>query len=332
MARGFPVPRISALLSWRRDGAAPWSERMPEHFRLPTIPAHTRLRFGLAALLLLACIAPLAHATRPPTAEHEVVVANDVRRTGCGQFPGLHDALRAEPRLDAAAAQMQHGRSLEDALANTAYPATTATAVRVHARNHPGQAEGAALRSALAARFCAQLASAEFLEIGTAHDGDAVWIVLAAPFAPPGPERALAMETRVLELVNADRVRGRSCGGTYFEPTTRLTHSAPLERAAMTHARDLLTLGTLSHRGSDGSRPAERISRENYAWSSVGENLASGVTSPEQVVEGWFRSPVHCANLMNPRFTDMGVAYVTSDTGAGEIYWVQEFGAPRGQR
>ena len=82
------------------------------------------------------------------------------------------------PRLDAAAAQLQRGRSLEDALADAAYQATLATAVRVNARKRRGQAEGEALRGALAARYCAQLANAEYLEIGTARDGDALRLAI----------------------------------------------------------------------------------------------------------------------------------------------------------
>jgi uncharacterized protein YkwD len=305
---------------------------MPEHHHAITIRARPRRALAALVLLTVGCLALPASTAPLPAADPRAAAANDVRRAGCMRFPGLDDALRPEPRLMAAAAQMRLGRSLEVALAEAAYQATTATAVRVHARNVQGRTEGDALRNALAARFCAQLTNAEFQEIGTVHDGEDLWVVLGAPFAPPRRERAQAMETRVLELVNADRVRGRSCGGTYFEPTAPLVRSAPLQRAAMLHARDLVRLGTLSHRGSDGSRPSDRISREDYAWSSVGENLASGVTRPEELVEGWFGSPVHCANLMNPRFTEMGIAYVTSDDGAGEIYWVQEFGAPRGSR
>lgn len=265
-----------------------------------------------------------------------LVAANDVRRAGCMQQPGLaaDAALRPARGLDEAALQMQRGRTLDEALAASTYRATAAAAIRIHARarNRTSPPDLDAVRNALSARFCTQLTSAEFVDIGAVRDGSYVWLVLGSPFSPPGPDRAPAVAARVLELVNRDRARGRACGDTHFDPTTPLMYSELLERAATAHALGLRTLGRLSHHGSDGSRAADRISREGYAWSSVGENLALGPTSPEEVVEGWFQSPIHCANLMNPRYTDMGIAYVTSDAGVGEIYWVQEFAAPREPR
>jgi uncharacterized protein YkwD len=54
-----------------------------------------------------------------------------------------------------------------------------------------------------------------------------------------------------------------------------------------------------------------------------------GQTTPEQVVQAWLKSPEHCANIMEPAFVHMGVAFAVNQTSEGGIYWAQEFGRPR---
>ena len=51
-----------------------------------------------------------------------------------------------------------------------------------------------------------------------------------------------------------------------------------------------------------------------------------GQTTPERVMQDWLHSPEHCANIMEPRFTEMGVAYAVNNASEGGIYWAQSFG------
>ena len=289
----------------------------------------TCIATGIAALML-AQVALGGSAGTPSRGMDDVVAeaANAVRRSGCAASPGARGPLRMEPRLHAVASQMLRGRALEDALAGADYPVVAATSISIEVRGLAGDAAGGAMRSALARRFCAQLASAEYSELGVASDGRDAWLVLASPFAPPDPAQAGEVTARVLALVNSARARGRQCGNARFEGAPALARSVVLDRAAMLHAQDLLVLGKLSHHGSDGARASVRISRQGYTWTRVAENLAAGATSAEQVVAGWFDSPAHCANLMGASFAETGIAYVVSHEGAGEIYWVQVLAAP----
>jgi uncharacterized protein YkwD len=61
----------------------------------------------------------------------------------------------------------------------------------------------------------------------------------------------------------------------------------------------------------------------------VGENLASGVMTAEEVVNGWLHSPHHCANLMTGRFTEMGIAFAINPRTDSGVYWTQTFGTTR---
>jgi uncharacterized protein YkwD len=83
------------------------------------------------------------------------------------------------------------------------------------------------------------------------------------------------------------------------------------------------------HRGSDGSTVGPRAARVGYKWRTVGENIAVGVETPEDVVQGWLDSPGHCANIMAPGFTEMGIAFVVDRKSEAGIYWTQVFAAPR---
>lgn len=139
-----------------------------------------------------------------------------------------------------------------------------------------------------------------------------------------GPE----VRARVVELVNEARRHGRRCGSERFAAAPPLTTSRPLNDAAAEHARDMAKKKYFEHEGSDGSQPRDRVARAGYQSILTGENIALGPESAEEAVAGWLASPGHCANIMEPRFRDIGVGLATGKK-RGQIYWVQNFGAPR---
>ena len=71
----------------------------------------------------------------------------------------------------------------------------------------------------------------------------------------------------------------------------------------------------------------QRATRAGYRWRQVGENIAGGLGSAEQVVAGRLASPGHCANLMAPDFAEMGAAYAVDTRSTLDIYWTQTLGA-----
>jgi|SRR5690349_17403054 len=152
--------------------------------------------------------------------------------------------------------------------------------------------------------------------------------------AAPAGETKVARESnsdvraRVVELVNAARSHGRKCGSERFAAAPPLNVSRDLNEAAADHARDMARKKYFEHQGRDGSQPKDRVLRAGYRSRLTGENIALGPESAEEVVSGWLDSPGHCANIMDARFQDIGVGLATG-RGRGQIYWVQNFGAPR---
>jgi uncharacterized protein YkwD len=142
-----------------------------------------------------------------------------------------------------------------------------------------------------------------------------------------GRESNSAIRARVVDLVNDARSKSRSCGSQRFPAAPSLGVSRELNDAAADHARDMARKKFFDHRGSDGSQPKDRVLRAGYQSRLTGENIAYGPESAEEVVAGWLASPGHCANIMDSRFREIGVSLATGRK-RGQIYWVQDFGAP----
>lgn len=131
----------------------------------------------------------------------------------------------------------------------------------------------------------------------------------------------------VLEFTNATRGERQDCGVNGMKNAVGpLQLNLELGIAAQVHADDMAANNFMEHEGSDGSEPGERARLANYSG-SVGENIARGYRSPEDVVAGWTRSDGHCSNMMNGGYSELGVGYAVSSSG--EEFWVQLFGTPR---
>jgi uncharacterized protein YkwD len=154
------------------------------------------------------------------------------------------------------------------------------------------------------------------------------WVVAAQAQVFVAREPAAAVRARVLELVNDARAQGRRCGSEYHAAAAPLTDSSQLRKAAQRHADDMARRKYFDHRGADGSQPKDRVQRAGYAPRLTGENIAFAPESAEEVVAGWLASPGHCANIMDARFTETGIAVATGRQ-RDHIYWVQVFGWPR---
>ena len=99
-----------------------------------------------------------------------------------------------------------------------------------------------------------------------------------------------------------------------------------LVNAAQAHSNDMAAHNTMSHSGSDGSNPGQRISAAGYGWRAWAENVAAGYPDAPSVDQGWWNSPGHQANMLSTSITQIGVGLAYSVTGVP--YWTQDFGRP----
>jgi uncharacterized protein YkwD len=132
------------------------------------------------------------------------------------------------------------------------------------------------------------------------------------------PDQADAWRDEVMRLVN--QARAQVGAGPVVQNDI-------LERQATEYACQMIQFDFFDHVNPvDGSTLGERASDFGYAFLVVGENLAAGQTTPQQAFQDWMDSPGHRRNILDPRFTELGVGVRTGGTYG--VYWVQEFGQP----
>jgi len=190
-----------------------------------------------------------------------------------------------------------------------------------------GPTDDGSIRELIQSRYCGNLKE-PFTDLGIFRKDEETWIVLAVRVEQPAREDAAAVAARVLELVNDAREEPRQCGRRRFAAARPLTLSTKLTEAAAHQAQDMASHHTLDHRGSDGGEPGERLSKTGYRWQAMGENIAAGQPNADAVVADWLESPEHCTNIMEARFTEMGVAFEPTPSEQPAIYWAQVFATP----
>lgn len=293
---------------------------------------HTRTtgaaRATMASLLggLALCLAvPL----RAAPADRLVSLVNDYRAApgSCGARPARPLApLVPQPAL--AGLTIPTGALLDQVLERAGYPVAQAEAIYVS-----GAADAPAALAAITRKHCQALLNPQFVAAGATRSGD-TWLLILAQPAPPArvrklPERDAAAAV-VLAAVNAARAVPRRCGDRHFDAAPPLAWNAALAQAALAHSEDMAGQRFFSHQGKDGRAVAQRATQALYRWRLVGENIAAGMDSAEEAVAGWLDSPGHCANIMNPNFTEMGAAFaIAHGDKPGRVYWTQVLGAPR---
>ena len=97
--------------------------------------------------------------------------------------------------------------------------------------------------------------------------------------------------------------------------------NAELSAAAKNHSTDLATWDRISHFGSDGSNPWDRVKRAGYNARLAAENVGTGQTTIDEVFKGWKESPGHNKNLLLADAEHMGIALVQDPKTEFKTFW-----------
>jgi uncharacterized protein YkwD len=123
----------------------------------------------------------------------------------------------------------------------------------------------------------------------------------AGSWLRPRPDNDGQVRAATLCLINAQRTRHGD------QP---LTENVELDRAAVLHSLDMAKRKYFEHVDPDGLGHAARIMRQGYPPLLVGENLGwaeLGKSTPAHMVELWMESPGHRANILEPRYREIGI-------------------------
>lgn len=122
-----------------------------------------------------------------------------------------------------------------------------------------------------------------------------------------------AYQTELVNLINGARVEAG---------LPALAVNSALTAAAQGHSVDMACHGLLSHSGSDGSSPSQRVAAAGYAASRSSE-IIYGSGYPQTAFEWWMNDQIHRNEILNPYVTEMGAGYAyVAGTSHGGYYTV----------
>lgn len=290
----------------------------------------------LACLVVLYCALTATTGWAGPEAAVRLL-----RVSGCGGMMPAIQPLQHDRRLDGAAALWAGGASPVAAAVRSGYRARRAVGLQLRGTDD-------VLLQALRRGRCHLVADPSLHDVGVYRRGPQTWMVMASantaagevpartfayaavpgPAGATGPLRTSTSAARVLQLVNAVRASGTRCGGKSFASAPPLRGSGTLDGIAAEHALDMARHGYFEHVDLTGHTPADRVRAAGYREKLVGENIAYGPTSADEVVAGWLHSTGHCENIMDPRFTEMGLALAPGRSARRGLYWDQVLAQP----
>jgi uncharacterized protein YkwD len=245
-----------------------------------------------------------------------------LREGGCGGTLPAAQPLHRNPQLDRAAEQWAAGRTPAAAAERSGYQAQATTSLHI---NGPDSAAVQLLRQS----GCRAVTDRTLHDIGSYHHGADTWLLLASAYVTPPKSQAPLLAMQALQLVNEVRARGTRCGERAFAPAPPVRLSDALAGVALEHASDMAVHNYFEHVDLTGHSPADRVRAAGYHEKLVGENIAYGPTSTDEVVKGWLESPGHCENIMDPRFAEMGIAFAPGQASKHGLYWVQVLADPQ---
>lgn len=110
---------------------------------------------------------------------------------------------------------------------------------------------------------------------------------------------------------------------------SELKVSPLLEKAAQMKADDMAAKGYFAHNTPDGKTPWYWFEQAGYKYKYAGENLAVNFEDSDEVQTAWLNSRGHFLNIINPKYTEIGVATSTGIyKGREAVFVVQMFGSP----
>lgn len=145
-------------------------------------------------------------------------------------------------------------------------------------------------------------------------------LALGQTFLLKHSDLAAVLSPVLVDLANDDRE---------IKNISTLKINPALEAAAKLKAEDMAAKGYFSHMSPEGLSPWYWFDKAGYTFVYAGENLAVNFTESNDVERAWMDSPGHRSNILNEKFTEIGIATASGIyQGQPAIYVVQMFGKP----
>ncbi len=171
--------------------------------------------------------------------------------------------------------------------------------------------------------FTKKVSDLKKADIGQIISGVQKQILTATPLNVGGvSNQVVLLQSKIIEQTNLERQQNGDLPA--------LKENSNLDDAAAAKANDILKNQYFEHISPTGVDPGKLVQSYGYEYIVAGENLILGnFSSEKEVVQDWMNSPGHRANILNNRYSEIGVAIIKGKY-RGEDAWVgvQEFGLP----
>lgn len=106
------------------------------------------------------------------------------------------------------------------------------------------------------------------------------------------------IESGVLTLLNEERL---------FRGLNPLVLNQSLSDSARDRADDMILNNYFAHKSLDGKMPWDFVSKRDYPYLYIGENLGMNFSSADSVHKALMESPSHKKNILNQQYNDVGI-------------------------
>ena len=139
----------------------------------------------------------------------------------------------------------------------------------------------------------------------------------ASAATPPPPSGYGATDSRILNLINAQRKQ---------QGLRPLAYNTQLDQMAKIQAGNMARYQRMAHTLPNANLPTlgDRARYVGYTYGKIAENVALGYPNAETVVEGWMNSSGHRRNILDREVVETGIGIARSS--AGGLYYCQVFG------
>ncbi len=129
--------------------------------------------------------------------------------------------------------------------------------------------------------------------------------------------------------ITADQVIDNSNQARAKIGLTPLIHNDLLSQAALFKAQYMIEHQYWAHTAPDGTSPWAFFDKAGYRYNVAGENLARDFANSDQMQAAWMASPTHRENILNPKYSETGIAVINGTLmGTETTLVVQLFGRP----
>jgi len=155
------------------------------------------------------------------------------------------------------------------------------------------------------------------------------------PLSTPTPSPG-SVDTAFLALINQYRSQSGQCWDLFSNAwvtwpagaVRELSLSSELTDASIYHSRFMAEHDCFAHQCPGEPDLQTRIEQASYTgWTTIGENIASGMETPKETFDAWRNSPGHNQNMLTCQFEEIGVARIYAAGTQYGWYWTTDFGS-----